>query len=97
MLTRAWGELDQFFSLKFRTQRDCENYEFVPSFQGFAEMSPDGKLKALEYDGYLFEAATAALNWVVLKELGKFTPFLNWIIRIIGERSTPTGIWRPLW
>ncbi len=64
--------------------------EFVP------EISKDSqelnylidKLKSLEYEGYQFEAATASFEMIVLKELGKFTPFFELeLFRIIGEQE----------
>ena len=47
------------------------------------------RLKELEYEGYQFEAATASFELVVLKELGKFSPFFEVeLFRIIGEQDT---------
>ena len=46
------------------------------------------KLKELEFEGYQFEAATASFELVVLKELGRFTPFFAMeLFRIIGEQD----------
>ncbi len=64
--------------------------EFVPEL---SKDSPEmellmNRLKALEYDGYQFEAATASFELVVLKELGKFTPFFELeLFRIIEEQE----------
>ena len=39
--------------------------------------------------GYQFEAATASFELVVLKELGRFTPFFQLeLFRIIGEQDS---------
>lgn len=53
--------------------------EVVP---GLTKDSPEletlvGELKELEFQGYQFEAATASFEMVVLKELGRFRPFLR--------------------
>ncbi|MGI5966871.1 MULTISPECIES: citramalate synthase [Anaerotruncus] len=64
--------------------------EFVPNLR---KDSPElqklvDKLKALEYEGYQFEAATASFEMVVLKELGYFKPFFELeLFRIIGEQD----------
>ena len=66
-------------------------HEFVP---GLSKHSPElevlvEKLKELEYQGYQFEAATASFEMVVLKELGRFTPFFEVeLFRIIGEQDS---------
>ena len=45
-------------------------------------------LKALEFEGYQFEAAAASFELVVLRELGRFTPFFALeLFRIIGEQD----------
>lgn len=47
------------------------------------------RLKKLEFEGYQFEAATASFELVVLKELGRFTPFFQLeLFRIIGEQDS---------
>jgi len=65
--------------------------EFVPDL---SKDSPEmaglvDKLKALEFEGYQFEAATASFEMVVLKELKRFNPFFTLeLFRIIGEQDT---------
>ena len=46
------------------------------------------RLKELEFQGYQFEAATSSFELVVLRELGRFTPFFHLeLFRIIGEQD----------
>ncbi|MEM1483815.1 citramalate synthase [Oscillospiraceae bacterium PP1C4] len=74
-----------------RTALMTKIIELVPNF---SKDSPAlnvliNKLKKLEYEGYQFEAATASFELVVLKELGRFTPFFEMeLFRIIGEQDT---------
>lgn len=45
-------------------------------------------LKNMEYEGYEFESASASLELLVLKRMGKFTPFFHIEhFKIIGERE----------
>ncbi len=45
-------------------------------------------LKELEYQGYQFESATASLELIVLKHLGKFKPCFELVhFRILGEKN----------
>ena len=64
--------------------------EFIP---GIDKNSPElirllEKLKEMERVGYQFEGATASLELLILKELGRFEPFFEMeLFRIIGEQD----------
>ena len=73
-----------------RTALLAKVHEVVPDL---SKSSPElgmlvERLKELEFQGYQFEAATASFEMVVLKELGRFTPFFHLeLFRIIGEQD----------
>ena len=70
-----------------RTALLAKVHEVVPDL---SKNSPElgmlvERLKELEFQGYQFEAATSSFELVVLRELGRFTPFFHLeLFRIIG-------------
>lgn len=45
-------------------------------------------LKKLEYRGYMYEAATASLELLITKRLGRFTPFFELLLfKVMGEHT----------